>query len=67
MFYIIDELHLTLCPLIIGGKTSQSFIGGEGFNKLNLRYLKLESVQKNKFDELILKYFCKKTNDILRI
>lgn len=57
---LIDELHLTLCPLIIGGETSKSFVEGKGFDQKNIKFFTLKSIHKNSFDEIILKYLPKK-------
>lgn len=32
---VVDELHLTVCPLIIGGSTSPTIADGIGFDKLS--------------------------------
>lgn len=38
---LIDEMHVTLCPLLIGGKTAPSLVGGVGFDKNTVKKLKL--------------------------
>jgi riboflavin-specific deaminase-like protein len=50
----IDEVHLTLCPLIIGGPTP-SLAGGAGFSFVDMRRFKLLSCEQ-KGDELFLSY-----------
>lgn len=38
---LIDEMHVTLCPLLIGGKTAPSLVGGGGFDKNTVKKLGL--------------------------
>lgn len=30
--HLIDEVHVTIAPIIVGGKTAKSLVGGEGFS-----------------------------------
>jgi riboflavin-specific deaminase-like protein len=58
---LVDELHLTLCPRIIGGRHAPTIAGGIGFEKLaNAAQLKLRSARRVG-DELFLVY-CKCTS-----
>jgi 5-amino-6-(5-phosphoribosylamino)uracil reductase len=52
---LIDELHLTLCPLLIGGKTAPSPVEGNGFLQDRAPHLKLLSVKQIE-GELFLHY-----------
>lgn len=38
---LIDEMHVTLCPLLIGGKMAPSLVGGAGFDKNTVKKLTL--------------------------
>lgn len=38
---MIDEMHVTVCPKVIGGKTSPTLVDGEGFDLAGIRDLKL--------------------------
>ena len=40
---LVDELYLTICPLIIGGKTAPTPVGGLGFTLPRTPQLKLQS------------------------
>lgn len=35
---VVDELHLTLCPFIVGGRTAPTICDGEGFPRLAAAY-----------------------------
>jgi 5-amino-6-(5-phosphoribosylamino)uracil reductase len=52
---LIDELHLTLCPLLIGGKTAPSPVEGNGFLQDRAPHLKLLSIKQLE-GELFLHY-----------
>ncbi len=52
---LIDELYLTVCPLLIGGKTAPTPVGGLGFTLPRTPQLKLESVRVEG-DEVFLHY-----------
>ena len=51
----IDELFLTVCPRVIGGKDAPTLVDGEGFSPKNVVNLKLVSAKRVK-SELFLKY-----------
>lgn len=54
---LVDELHVTLCPYVLGGKTAPTLAGGAGFGAavpLELELVKMERVG----DELFLQYHC---------
>lgn len=53
---LIDEIYITVCPYIFGGRDVPTAITGIGFNKSNIKKLKLLSVRKSDFGELFLKY-----------
>ncbi len=53
---IVDDIYLTLCPIIISDKKSRSFIEGSGLSKENVKKLKFLSCTKNKSNELFLHY-----------
>ena len=40
---LIDEIYLTLCPFVFGGRTAPASFGGEGFTKEHVRTLGLKS------------------------
>jgi len=49
---LVDEIHLTICPKIFGGRTSPTIAEGKGFSKLRLtRQFELRSMTPVK-DEL---------------
>ncbi|MGB3768096.1 MAG: RibD family protein [Phormidesmis sp.] len=52
---LVDELYLTVCPLLIGGKTAPTPVGGLGFTLPRTPQLKLESAEV-KGDEVFLHY-----------
>jgi 5-amino-6-(5-phosphoribosylamino)uracil reductase len=52
---LIDELHLTVCPLLIGGKTAPTPVEGNGFLQGQAPHLELLSVKQIK-GELFLHY-----------
>jgi 2,5-diamino-6-(ribosylamino)-4(3H)-pyrimidinone 5'-phosphate reductase len=60
---LVDELHLTLCPRIIGGRNAPTIADGAGFGKLaQAAQLQLESARRVG-DELFLVYRkCKSPN-----
>lgn len=53
--HLIDELYLTICPLLIGGKTAPTPVGGLGFTLPNTPQLKLKSAR-TEGDEIFLHY-----------
>lgn len=52
---MVDELHLTICPLFIGGKTAPTPVGGLGFTLPRAPQLKLKS-SRVEGDEVFLHY-----------
>lgn len=50
----VDEINVTLCPLVIGGPTP-SLAGGEGFDLTDMRRLQLLATEVEQ-DEIFLKY-----------
>ena len=52
---LIDELYLTICPLLIGGKTAPTPVGGLGFTLPRTPQLRLQSSHV-KGDEVFLHY-----------
>jgi len=57
---LVDEIHLTLCPVIFGGRTAPTMADGEGFQRLaDAAQVKLVS-QKRIGDELFLVYRVRK-------
>jgi riboflavin-specific deaminase-like protein len=55
---LVDELHLTICPKIFGGRNAPTIADGIGFPKLvNAAHLKLKSVRRVG-DELFLVFVC---------
>ncbi len=52
---LIDELYLTICPIIIGGQAVVSPVGGSGFERKELRNLELLDVRQH-VGELFLHY-----------
>lgn len=52
---LIDELYLTVCPLLIGGKSAPTPVGGMGFTLPNAPRLTLKSVDVEG-DEIFLRY-----------
>lgn len=52
----VDEIVITIAPIIVGGKTSTSLVGGEGFlNMQNSKKFKLKNISKFK-SELVVHY-----------
>jgi 5-amino-6-(5-phosphoribosylamino)uracil reductase len=52
---LIDELHLTVCPLLLGGKDAPNPVEGAGFSQENAPRLELMSVRRVE-QELFLHY-----------
>ncbi len=53
---LIDEIYITLCPYVFGGKNIPTTIMGYGFDKYNIKRFKLISCEKNGVGELFLHY-----------
>ncbi len=58
---LIDELHLTLCPLLLGGKAAPSPVEGAGFSQENAPKLELISCKQIE-QELFLHYRVKRSD-----
>jgi 5-amino-6-(5-phosphoribosylamino)uracil reductase len=55
---LVDELHLTVCPILFGGRSAPTIADGTGFPKLaQAAGLKLKSVRRVA-DELFLILAC---------
>lgn len=53
---LVDELHLTICPLVVGGRAAPTIADGEGFTRLaNAAKARLVSITR-RGDELFLVY-----------
>lgn len=52
---LVDEMYVTLCPLLIGGSAAPSLVGGLGFDPGHLKSLELIS-QNPVGDEIFLHY-----------
>ncbi|MEK7468416.1 MAG: dihydrofolate reductase family protein [Planctomycetota bacterium] len=52
---LLDEIHVTLCPVAIGGQTAPTPAGGAGFDAASLKRAKLIDVRREG-DELFLHY-----------
>lgn len=53
---LIDEIYLTLCPMVIGGSTAPTTFEGEGFRREMIRHLTLKSYRVNQHGEIFLQY-----------
>jgi 5-amino-6-(5-phosphoribosylamino)uracil reductase len=52
---LLDEMHLTVCPVLIGGNTAPTPAGGDGFPPDLLRKARLESCRRDG-DEVFLSW-----------
>ncbi len=52
---LVDDLYLTICPLLIGGKTAPTPVGGLGFTLPRTPQLRLQSAR-TEGDEVFLHY-----------
>lgn len=52
---LIDEMYVTLCPKLIGGKDAPSIVGGKGWGRDEIRNLKLLG-SRVVGDEIFLRY-----------
>ncbi len=57
---LIDEIYLTLCPVVIGGAGAQTTFEGAGFTRETARRLSLQSLRMNKGGEIFLHYAVKR-------
>ena len=53
---LIDEIHLTLCPFVFGGRTAPTSFDGAGFPKEQVRKLALKEHRAGSKGELFLRY-----------
>lgn len=53
---LVDELNITLCPLVFGGATAPTAFSGDGFNFNQVPELKLVELKTGACDRLFLKY-----------
>ena len=53
---LIDEIHVTICPIAIGGIGAPTLFDGAGFDRANVRGLRLESVKQGLNQRLFLHY-----------
>jgi len=53
---LVDEIYITLCPYIFGGRDVPTIVMGHGFDKYNLKKLQLVSFKESKAGELFLHY-----------
>lgn len=54
---LVDELRITISPVIIGGKDAKTLMEGTGFSKISQGIkLKLKKIKKYRNDEVVLYY-----------
>lgn len=53
---LVNEIYLTICPMVIGGKTAPTSFSGEGFIREEIHNLELISTRANERGELFLRY-----------
>lgn len=53
---LIDEINITLCPLVFGGDRAPSLFGGAGFAGNAVEHLRLQSAVKGGEGQLFLRY-----------
>ena len=56
---LVDEMFVTICPILIGGKNSASLVDGGGFLAEQVPKLTLQHIERVE-DEVYLHYFVKK-------
>lgn len=52
---LVDEIHLTVCPMLVGGRSAPTLFDGEGFEAGALPHLAL-AVCRREGDEVYLRY-----------
>ena len=60
---VVDEVHLTLCPLLLGGRLAPTPAGGEGFtgpDAPRLRLLSCEAID----DEIVCRYAVRRRDTV---
>ena len=63
---LVHEVHLTLCPVVLGGRNAPTLADGQGFARLaQAARLRLAS-QKRVGDELFLVYRCFSARELIR-
>ena len=55
---LVDEFHLTLCPLVFGGRNAPGAFSGSGFVAGDQALLSLVSLRQGADDRLFLRYRC---------
>jgi 5-amino-6-(5-phosphoribosylamino)uracil reductase len=53
---MIDEIYLTVCPFVFGGRTAPTAFDGAGFTREHVRKLALKSHRQSKSGEVFLRY-----------
>jgi riboflavin-specific deaminase-like protein len=53
---LVDEVYLTICPFLFGGRTAPSPVGGEGLPREQVRKLSLKSHRVGTHGEVFLRY-----------
>jgi riboflavin-specific deaminase-like protein len=56
---LVDEFHLTLCPLVFGGRSAPGAFSGAGFPAGSEAHLELVSLRQGAHDRLFLRYRCR--------
>lgn len=53
---LVDEVYLTICPFIFGGRAAPTGVDGEGFSRDQVRKLSLKSHRASASGEILLHY-----------
>ena len=53
---LIDEIYLTVCPFVFGGRTAPTAFDGAGFTREHVRKLALKSHRQSASGEIFLHY-----------